>query len=162
MSAKTIIVSPYPYYSGTLYAPEATGAGIATAGIWYAYFENTPLPADDSIQVVNVAGMGMSGNVELFESLADGVKLKKDAIVQVTAWGKNQDTLSENEWLGLQLDKGGTLLLRAYTAFDEMAANVSYGGVLVPNDIIRVVASNKEGDADAITEGWISVIATPI
>lgn len=159
MSAKTVIVSPFPYYSGTLYAPKS-GADIGT-GIWYAYFENTQLANDGEPKVVNIAGIGSSGNVDLFESLADGVRFASQVIVQATAWGLVFNPAAEDKWLGIQLDKDGTLLTRAHTAFNQKAANITYGGVLAAGDILRAVAGNAAAAEDAIGEGWISVIATP-
>src|SRR4029077_9509800 len=139
MGAKTIVVSPFPYYSGTMYAPDSTAVG-GTVGIWYAYFESTPLPNDGGQpHVIGITGVGASGNVDLFESLVDGVKFKKDVIIQATAWGLLDAETTENKWLGLQLDKQGTLLVRAYTVFNHLASNITYGGVLVPDDILRIV-----------------------
>jgi hypothetical protein len=157
--SKTVIVSPFPYYSGVLNAPQSTGAG--NVGIWYAYFESTSLPNDGVPKVISIAGIGTSGNASLFESLTDGVKFKSNVIIQATAWGLVDVEQQENKWLGIQLDKQGTLLVRAYTTFSQRAANITYGGVLVPDDILRVVAANS-GNPDNVTEGWISVIASPI
>lgn len=160
--SKPVIVSPFPYYSGALNVPaQSAGVGGAT-GIWYAYFEETALANDGEPKVISIAGIGASGNVDLFESLADGVKFKKDVIIQATAWGLVEVVAIENKWLGIQLDKQGTLLVRAYTTFSQKASNITYGGVLVPDDILRVVAANMGGNVDAVTEGWVSVIATPI
>lgn len=161
MSAKTIIVSPFPYYSGVLYAPESGKSGGAT-GIWYAYFENTGLANDGEPKVISLAGIGASGNAELFTPLADGVQFVTQVIVQATAWGLVANATAEDKWLGIQLDKDGTLLTRAHTAFNQKAANITYGGVLAPGDILRAVGGNSAADVDSVLEGWLSVIATPI
>lgn len=161
MSVKTVIVSPFPYYSGTMYAPEPTG-GAGAVGIWYAYFEPTGLANDGQNQIVSLSGIGASGNVDLFESVGDGVKLKSTAIIQATAWGIVMDAIAEHKWLGIQLDKQGTLLIRAHTVFNQKAANITYGGVLAPDDILRIVGCNETSSVDQIVEGWVSVIASPI
>lgn len=72
------------------------------------------------------------------------------------------DAVVTDKWVGLQLDKQGSLLVRAHTAFVQKAANITYGGILSAADILRPVAQNSSPLADTVQQAFTSAIAIPI
>lgn len=135
----------------------------AAVSLWWGYFGVTPIPADDVPHVLQFlpGQIGSVGNVGLFTNLSDGVQFNSDVIIQATVWALVTTAAISKKWLGLQLDKEGTLLNRAHTAFVETAANVTYGGVLMKGEKLRAVALAATS-ADEIQQGFMSVIAVPI
>ena len=108
------------------------------------------------------------GNTALFTGLSDGIQFTAQVIISVMVWFSLTTTGGGTRAYALQLDKqeGTTnpanVLTRVQGLFDAAYyGRLVYNGILGNLDIVRALSALTSGGTSTISDGYISVIATP-
>jgi hypothetical protein len=134
---------------------------VSATGIWYAYFEPKEYPGDNSSHTVDLNGPQAFGNETLFSGQTSGVALTHRSVVNVDVHASCDHEVAIERYLGVRVDKAGTILERGKSTFVTGHGNSAYQGILEQGQVIGAFVS-APGDAVKVNDGYISVAAQPI
>jgi len=134
---------------------------VSASGIWYAYFGAQTLVGDGASHFLDLSGPESFGNVSLFSEAPNGVALTHRAVVNVDVHASCEHEVAIERTLGVCVDKAGAILERGQSIFVAGCGNSAYQGILDAGHIVKTFVS-APGDKVAVTDGYVSVLATPI
>jgi|SRR5215469_1798142 len=134
---------------------------VSASGIWYGYFSVQQQAGDNASHVLDIVNPEAFGNSSLFTDVESGVSFNHRVVVNVDVHASCEHEVAIERTLGVHVDKAGAILERGQSIFVAGCGNSAYQGILDAGHIVKTFVS-APGDKVAVTDGYVSVSATPI
>ena len=131
------------------------------AGIAYAYIDAQAITGGTT---VTMQSGEQQGNKTLFAPRegGNGIAFTQPVIIEMQVWFPITDNASGQGLLTFALNKGGTVLQRANVLMSGQYVSTSYFGIMMPGDDVSLMATAPSGSVDIRTDGYATVVATPV